>query len=228
MNTIGDTVGRFLASMPSSAAALLILLAGWIAAAALRFLVSRLLDLLRVDRLSERTGFAEFLRKGGTTRPASRLAGIVAYWIVLLVALFDAAKAMDPRIAAALSERAIGLLPNLFAALIIVVVGGILVAFLANFATTIARNAAMPHAALLSRSIKGVGYLIVATVALEQAGLGQTALSTMFLLLFGAAAFGLALAFGLGGKELARGAIERFLRNLRERERGSRGGDLEG
>ena len=108
------------------------------------------------------------------------------------------------------------------------VVGGILVAFLANFATTIARNAAMPHAALLSRSIKGVGYLIIATVALEQAGLGQTALSTMFLLLFGAAAFGLALAFGLGGKELARGAIERFLRNLRERERGSRGGDLEG
>ena len=50
----------------------------------------------------------------------------------------------------------------------------------------------------------------------------------MLLMLFGALVFGLALAFGLGCKDIARSSMERWLRELRERERMTKGTDLEG
>jgi hypothetical protein len=228
MENIREAVEAFRGALPAPLAAAGALLLGWLAAVAARFVASRLLALLRFDRVSERAGLSDFLRKGGSSRKPSALAGTIAYWAVLLVGLYEASKALDPRIAEALAERAIGLLPSAVAALLVAVLGAVLVSFLANFAMTIARNAGSPHAALISRCIKVGGYLVVATVALEEAGFGKTALSSIFMILFGALAFGLAIAFGLGGKDMARDALQKFARNLRERERGSKGPDLEG
>jgi hypothetical protein len=178
--------------------------------------------------LSEKTGFTEFLRKGGVKYSPSKLIGSIAYWLVVLTALFQASKAMDVRIAEALTERAIALFPSILAAAFIAILGAVLVSFLANFVMTIARNAGVTNARIISRSIKLVGDLIVVTIALEQVGLGRTVLSSMFQLLFAALVFGIALAFGLGGKDLARDAMQRFIRALQERGRGPKGTDMEG
>ena len=89
-----------------------------------------------------------------------------------------------------------------------------------------AGNAALPNARLLVRLIKYVGNLIVVVIALDQVGFGRSIVNSMFLLLFAALSFGTALAFGLGCKDMARDALLKFMRNLREREH--RGTDLEG
>jgi hypothetical protein len=47
-------------------------------------------------------------------------------------------------------------------------------------------------------------------------------------ILFAALVFGLALAFGLGCKDIARDAAMRFLQNLREKRRTDERADLEG
>jgi hypothetical protein len=228
MNELSETIAAAWTSLPPILAATLSLVIGWLAAFALRLLVSGFLGLVRFDHLSERTGFSEFLRKGGAKYSPSKLVGTIAYWIVILVALYQASSALEPRIAQSLADKAIEMLPGLFAAFFVVVLGTVLVSFLANFALTIARNAGIPSATLIGRSIKLIGIILIVTVALEQIGLGKTILSTMLLLLFAALAFGTALAFGLGSVELARGAMQKFLRNLKERERGSKGSDLEG
>ena len=228
MNEILEAVRSVWNALPAFVAASLTLLLGWLAAVAARFVAARALGAVKFDRLSEKTGFTDFLRKGGVKYSPSKLVGSIAYWLVLLVALFQASKAMDVRIAKALTERVIELFPSLFAAAFIAILGAVLVSFLANFVMTIARNAGVPNSGLISRVIKLVGDLIVVTIALEQVGLGTTVLSSMFQILFAALVFGLALAFGLGGKDLARGAVERFIRALRERERESKGTDLEG
>lgn len=228
MNEIIETIGSIWGSLPAPLVAILTLLLGWLGAVTLRFLVTLLMGFVKFDRLSDKTGFTDFLRKGGVQYSPSKLLGSIAYWFVLMIALFQASKAMDVRIAAALTERAIELVPSILAALFIVILGAVFVSFLANFAMTIARNAGMPQARLISRAIKLIGDLIVITVALEQVGLGRTVLSSMFQLLFAAFVFGLALAFGLGSKDLAKEAMQHFIQALRERERGPKGPDLEG
>jgi hypothetical protein len=102
------------------------------------------------------------------------------------------------------------------------------VSFIGNFVMTVARNAAYPHARLVARAVKIVGIVLVLGLALEQLDLSRSLIIALFQILFAAAAFGAGLAFGLGCKDLARDAMLRFLRNLRERERAGKGPDLEG
>jgi hypothetical protein len=228
MNEILSTIGGIWESFPAPLTAFITLIAGWMGAIIIRIVVSGVLTLARFDRLSEKAGISEFLRKGGVKFSPAKLVGLFAYWIVLLAALFAVSRALDVRIANALFDRVVEMLPSLLAAIFIVIAGAVIISFLATFVMTIARNAAIPNAPLVSRSIKLVGNILVVTIALDQVGLGKTIISSMFQLLFGAFVFGVALAFGLGCRDLAKDAAQKFLRNLRERERASKGADLEG
>lgn len=213
---------------PAPLRALAALAAGWVAALAARFLVSRLLLAARFDRLAERSGLSEFLRKGRVGYAPSRLGGAVAYWAALLLVFLEAAKILDEDIYLALAGRLSQALPNLAAGLLIVVVGYFVVSFISNFALTIALNSSFHGARALAKAIKWLGVVVVATMALEQLGLGRSIVEFIFESAIAAAALGAALAFGLGCKDIARDSAKRFLQNLRESERESRGPDLEG
>ena len=228
MNEIYKQAGAVWASLPPLLSALLLLLFGLLAAAALRFLVSKSLYVLRFDKLSDKLGVTEFLRKGKSNYTASRLAGAFVYWIVLLAAFLEVAKILDMGIYLAISEKLTHALPNLIAGVFIAIVGSLIVSFLANFVLTIALNASLSYARLLSRAIKWLGIIVVVTVSLEQAGLGRSIVEFTFQIVLGATLFGTALAFGLGCKDMAAGLFRRFLDNLREKERAAKGSDLEG
>ena len=212
--------------LPSLIRAAMVLGIGWFLAHGLRILVSRGLSLLHFERVSSRLGLTEFLRKGGTSYSSVQLVGVLVYWGILVATFLALAKILDMGISNAIMAHLRNALPSLFSALFIAFVGVLVVTFLANFARTLAANAGLPHAGLLAKVLRSIGVAIVLVMALDQAGLGKTILGPMILTLFGAIALAAALAFGLGCKDLARQAMERFLRNLRDR--GTRGGDLEG
>jgi hypothetical protein len=228
MNEITASARAIWSSLPPIAAALIVLILGWLGSTALRFIVSKLFRIIRFDKLSAKTGLSEFLRKGNTRYTPSRLLGVIVYWIALLAVFLAVAKILDVGIYLAISQKLIQSLPNLIAGVLVAIVGSLIVAFLANVVETIALNASFPHAKLLSRVLKWLGIVIVLTVALEQAGLGRSILGFIFQVLLGAAALGAALAFGLGCKDMARDSLQRFIRNLQEKERASHGSDLEG
>jgi hypothetical protein len=228
MNEVLARLGALWGGAPLPLRVLGLLALGLLGATVLRFLVTSLLHLVRFDRMSERTGIADFLRKGNAKYTASRLVGALLYWLVVLFTLLRVLALIDYGTYLELTGRLARALPSLVAGLMILVIGGLLVSFFANFLLTIALNASFPNARLFSRAVKYLGYAVVASAAVEQVGLGQSIVQFIFEILLGAAAFGTALAFGLGCKDLARDAMQRFLRNLREKERGGKGPDLEG
>lgn len=207
---------------------ILVLIAGWALALLLRLGLSKLLEVARFNVLCDRLGITEFLRKGLVRNAPSKLVGITAFWIVLAVAFFWIARILDIRVLSSVSDRIAQSAPGLVAAIFIGIIGLVGVSFLANFVATLARTAALPHARLLSRAVRVAGDLIIVVLALEQANLSGTLLSSLVLILVAAASFGVALAFGLGCKDLAREAFQKLLAGLRERDRVSRGSDLEG
>ena len=228
MRAIIDTVVLFLDGLPGTVAAFLTLVAGTIAALILRAVVGWLFGRPLFDRLSERTGLTEFLRKGNVRYAPSKLASVLAFWIAMLYVLYRTAVRIDAGAAAAVADRLRAFLPGFAAAGIVAAIGVVLVSFLSNFATTIARNAAMRNPRLLGKGITYGGNILVVTMALEQLGLGAGIVTAIIVLLLGAVALGLALAFGLGCKDIARKAMEDLLRSLRERDRAGKGSDLEG
>jgi len=226
-NAVSVTVS-FLSALPSGIRALLVLGGGWLSAFFLRVLLSWLLDLVRFNSVCDRLGISEFLRKGQVKHRPSKLAGSIAYWTVLLLALFQISRILDLKVVTSFSERLAAIVPGLLAGLFIGIIGLVVVSFIGNFVMTVARTAGFPHAALLARFVKIAGYVLVLGIALEQLDLARTMISAMLQILFAAVVFGLALAFGLGCKDLARDAATRFLQTLREKRRVGGRPDLEG
>lgn len=228
MGDILSAVGVLLQALPSWVLALLVLAGGWGAALLARLVVWKLLDLIRFNLVCERTGITEFLRKGQVSYLPSRLAGRIAYWTVLVIAFFQISKILDIKVVTSFSDRLEASAPGVLAALFIVIIGLVIVSFVGNFVMTVARTAAFGYAALLARIVKTAGVVLVVGLALEQMNLSGTIITWVFLILVAALALGLALAFGLGCKDMAREWMQRFLRNLREKGRVDKGSDLEG
>ncbi len=223
MSGFFEALDAFWAALPRPVAAAAVLLAGWALAVFARFILTRILVAAKFDKMSEKTGFGEFLRKGGVGHSPSRLVGKIAYWAALIVTLVLASRALDIAAVNEISRRIFESMTSWLAALLIVVVGAIIVSFLSNFVLTIARNAALENSRLLAKAIKWTGNVLVAALALDQIGLGKSIISGMLGIVFSAIALGLALAFGLGCKDLARDAMLRFIQNLREKGRSAQG-----
>ncbi|HET7220565.1 MAG TPA: hypothetical protein VFJ02_21075, partial [Vicinamibacterales bacterium] len=79
-------------------------------------------------------------------------------------------------------------------------------------------NAGLPAARLLSGALRLLVIAIAVVMALEQLGLATAVVLTAFAITFGALMLGLAIAFGLGGRDAARDLIAQQVKARKERE----------
>jgi len=198
-------------------AALLVLVLGAGIALLVRLLAGRLLEAAGFNRLWDRVGFTELLRQGAVGHSPARLTALALQWVVLVAMVLWSLQLVGMRVVSDWLAQVGETLPAVMSAIGIAILGYAGIAFLANVVRTIARNSASPHAELLARTVKWVGTLLVIWVAIDQLGVELRAISSVVQILVAAVALGLALAFGLGCKDLARDAMQKFLRNLRER-----------
>lgn len=215
-------------TLPDLLASVVWFLAACLVAIAARRLVAGALCLFRFDRLCDRAGINEVLRTGRVNYTPSRLLGVFAFWLLILIGLFRAARRLDPGITQNLANRVAHTLPGLAAACMVAVVGLLLVSFAVQVVRTLARNAGSPYADLLAQVTRLAGVFIVIAAAAEQLEVGRAIILATFIILLAALGLGLALAFGLGCRDMARDAMDRFLREIRERSRTAGRGDLEG
>jgi len=102
-----------------------------------------------------------------------------------------------------------GFLPRLFAALFILFFGLLGASFFSRAVLLGAVNADLPSPRLISWAMRTMIILFVVSMAFEELGVGSRTVIVAFALTFGSLMLGLALAFGLGGKDLARKYLER-------------------
>jgi len=97
---------------------------------------------------------------------------------------------------------------------------GLLAASFFSRATLLgAVNAGFPSARLLSMAIRVIIMVFVLSMAFEELGIAEQTMLVAFGIAFGAIMLGLAIAFGTGGKDLARRFLERrFVRGNKEEE----------
>jgi hypothetical protein len=199
-----------------------------VAAIAARRAATGLLRLFRFDRLCESVGIAAFLRTGRVSYTPARLVGVGVFWLLLLGGVLAAARRATPEMTGRLVARLAHFAPAFMAAIAILVAGLRLGSFAAKFVYTLACNAGSPYAELLARGIRVAGGLLVIAAAAEQMEIGRAIILAVVITLLAAAGLALALAFGLGCRDLAREAVVRFLREMRERARAAGQNDLEG
>lgn len=208
-----DVIGQLAGFLPRLLIALVLLFFGWIVAKLVRSGVRRLLAVAHFDQLAEKTGVEEFLKHGDMHITFAGVISEVSYWLVLLIVLVTVSSSLGLTAVADLFNRVALYLPNIIVAVLIIIFGTLLARFINRMVFAWLRNLGVEGALTIS-TIAEYGVQVFAVfVALEQLAIGTQLLTTAFAILFGAICLALALAFGLGGREWAARAIERWASN---------------
>ncbi|WP_019701745.1 mechanosensitive ion channel family protein [Paracidovorax oryzae] len=198
------------AYLPRLLFALLILAAGWLVAKAVRFAVTRGLRAINFHVLTERAGLDDFLRQAGSRRDATAIFGLLAYGLVLLAALLVAFNSLGLSYVTALLSRVLWFIPNLFVALLILVLGTYFGRVVGELVSAYLRRAGMADTALPGKAAQYAIVVFSVLIALDQLGIGGDIVRQSFLILLAGVVFALALAFGLGGRDRAAEYIEQW------------------
>jgi small-conductance mechanosensitive channel len=211
-----EMVAEFLPRLVAMAA---IILVGLLVAFLLKIAIRGALRLVRFHRLTEHSGAAQMLSQAQLPSPSELLSRFI-FWIVWLCFILIGLSVLN--IAGLQEEIAkfFALLPQLFVAILILLVGLAAANFFSRAALLGAVNANLPSPQVWAGAVRYVIVLLAVSMALEQIGLGRETVLVAFTILFGSAMLALAIAFGLGGRDFARQVLERRLgRPSKEREK---------
>ena len=200
---IRTMLNRFGGYVPTLVGALLILIIGWIFAKIIRELAQKLLNAIRFETIARKAGIADILDEGGIKVSASELISRLIYWLIMVVVLVVTVNALGLTVASQLLERLTSYIPKVISALFVLVIGMFLANVISAIVRTTATNAKIPKPDLLSSLSKWAILIFTFMVFLDELGIAMVLVSVTFNIFFGALCLALALAFGLGGKEVA-------------------------
>jgi hypothetical protein len=189
--------------LPFLFGALLILLIGWVVAKALSGLLKQGLERLKFNEFSAKLGLTELLTKGGLSISPADLMAAFVYWVLMLVVLATTLQAIGLEVIAKLLERVTGYVPSVLAAVFVLIVGMFMANLVSGLVRAAAKNVNVSRAELLAGLTKAAILVFTWVSALEQLNIATFFVTTTFQIFFAAVCFALALAFGLGGKDLA-------------------------
>jgi hypothetical protein len=205
-------LNRFILFLPNLISAILLLIIGLFMGWLTRKILSRLLMILKIDEFSERHGINNILIKGGIKEKPSSLAGRFTGWLVFFIFLIISLSSLNVPAIERLLERFFLYLPNLFVAIIILLIGYLMSNFSGRAALIASVNAGLKASGLIGRSVKLTIFLLAATMALEQLGIGRETIIIAFAIVFGGIVLALSIAFGLGGRDIAKEYLEKKLK----------------
>ncbi len=196
--------------------AVVILFVGWLIAGWLQKLLVQLLKAVRLDDLAETIRINEILQKGEIRFSLSELLGFFLYWLIILTTLLAAFNALGLTVAAELLEKVVTYVPNVVAGIIVLILGLFFSTLVGGIVQTAAANAGVGQAKAMGQISRVVVIIFAVAVALEKF-FSSVVIQATFSIVVAAVAFGMALAFGLGCKDIAGKYVGDFLDKLRRR-----------
>jgi hypothetical protein len=207
----------FVLFVPRLVAATIIFAGGFLLSIIARRSVQRLLAWLHFDRLAERTGASEMLRVADMPS-AELLVAKIVFWIVWIGFIVSAVDTLQFGPFQGLVYEFFRFVPRFLVALLVLALGFLVGNFVWRATLLASVNAGLPGARLLSGALRLLVIAITVVMALEQLGLATTVVLTAFAIAFGALMLGLAIAFGLGGRDAAQQLLERHFTTQKSRE----------
>jgi small-conductance mechanosensitive channel len=212
LDRAGETLGDFL---PQLGGALLLLLLGLLLARLLGRLTTRLLLRAGVDELAARWRVDDTLRRAHLDASLARLAGAAVRITVSVVVVFAALTLIGLEPLSQSLNAAVLFLPNLLVALGLLLAGVVLGGFARDRVDRLTYQMDFPVP--LGQFAQVATLTIFGLAALAQLRVSAGILFTVIAILLAAAAATFALAFGLGGREVAKALnAGRFVRSAFE------------
>lgn len=204
-------ITRIAVFLPNLFFAIAIILLGWVICNVIKRVVARVLKLCQFDLLAERAGIKQMLDRGGIRQSASDILGLLVFWFLFLIAIVTTLETLNLSGATDTLHTIYLYIPKIVAALVTLILG----LYFANFLETVTRtscaNAGLEQSVSIGRAAYIATAVFVVAGIFEILDIASEIVIWAFILVFGAVCLALALAFGLGGREVAGRFLEKWL-----------------
>ncbi len=204
-----NMLNLILTALPSIFAAGLLIAIAYVVGRLVSSLVTNVLTGIGFNAILARLGLAKAVPEG--ERTPSEVAGYLVLVGVMLLASIEASQLLGFQILATLITDLTVFLGQVVLGLIIFGIG----LFLANLAAQVVQASGAAQAGLLALAARVSILILAGAIALSQMGLANQIIQLAFGLLLAAIALAGALAFGLGGREVAAEQLQEWLKDIR-------------
>jgi len=216
LTSLTAALSLFLAAIPRIIGFLVILVIGWLIASALAAAVAALLRAVRFNDLAQRSGITGFVQNMGIRRDAAGVLADIVKWFVRLIVLVVAFDALGLPAVSAVLQQFLLWIPNLVVAVVILVITGLAANALSDLIRGATAQAGFTNPDLLATITRVAVWAFGIVIAVNQIGIAQTLVNTLFMGFVGALALAAGLAFGLGGRDTAGQIVDNWYRRGRE------------
>jgi hypothetical protein len=201
VQSLQDGLNAIILFLPKLLGALAILLIGYIVAKVLQKIIEKALHKVGVDKRLEGTQAGNYMHQLMPGASPSRGVSRVVFWIIMVFVITSAIGALGVAAVTGFMNQVLAYLPNVIAAILIFVVAGLVAAAVGGLAHRTMGDTPT------GKVVGAVGPTLVMAIAvfmiLSQLQIAPAIVQITYTALIGAVALGLALAFGLGGREVA-------------------------
>ncbi len=219
IDSFNKFLGKVVTFLPNLLAMITFLIIVFLVAWLFKIFLLRFLKAIQFDRVSERWGLTRILLEGGITHSPSNLLSRFFYWVIALVTLILGVNALEVEATQNLIIRFFNYLPHIFAALLILLIGYLIAIFLGQATLIAAVNAQVESGRLLSRAVRWFIIILSLTMTLYHLGIAEKVIVAAFSIILSGIVLALAIAFGWGGRELAKDFLEKLYKRKEEKDR---------
>jgi small-conductance mechanosensitive channel len=199
LDEAGNQLGGFI---PRLGGALFLLVVGIVVAHVFARLLRRGLRIAGLDSAAERWGVADVLERAGLGRSLAQVLAVAVRLSLIVIVVFAALSLLGLQFLSQSLNAGVLFLPKVLAALALVLIGVVLAAFVRDRVERTATQWDLPIP--LAPLFQGVVIAIFVITAAAQLTISIGLLIVLVAIVLAAAAAPFAIAFGLGGRDVAR------------------------
>jgi len=207
-----NMLNAILEAIPAIFAAILVVVIAYVVGRVVAGLIANLLTGVGFNAVLARLGLGKEPAEG--ERTPSEIVGYLVLVAIMLFAAIEASRLLGFVLLADLVTEFTAFAGQVVLGLIIFTIG----LYLANLAANTVQASGAAQAGWLAMAARVSILVLAGAMALRQMGLANEIINLAFGLLLGAIAVAVALAFGLGGREIAAREVEGWLQSLKSEE----------
>jgi len=199
--SLQQALDAFFAFLPRLLGFLIVLAIGFIVAKVVKSLLVKLLGKVGLDRAMHSGSVGQYVNRAAPDLSPSRIIGTIAFWFIFLGALSIAVSQLGIPALNNFVQAIAAYLPNVIAAVLIFVIAGVVAAAVGGL---VARTMGDTPTGKIVGSVVPVLVMAIATfMILNQLQIATEIVTITYAALIGGVFLAMALAFGLGGREVA-------------------------
>lgn len=200
--------------VPTIIIALIIFAIGWILAMLIEKLVESVFKSLKVDAALKSAGMEDVVKRAGYTLNSGVFVGALVRWFVIVVFLMAAFDVLGLAKVNDFLVQVVDYLPQVIVAVLILMVSAVLAHAMQKVVMASAKAGHVHYPEFLGKITKWAIWIFAVLTALITLGIAPQLIQMVITAIFAGAALAIGLAFGLGGRDAAKSAIEKTTHNL--------------